>query len=47
LVRIEQIIGTPDKPGLIPVGRSTWYQLVARGAAPAPVYLPLTTSSSS
>ena len=48
-LRIAQIIGNPDAhppiPALIPIGRSTWWQWVRDGKAPAPVKLgPRTTA---
>lgn len=42
-LRLSQIIGdrraNPPVPGLIPIGRSTWWQWVRDGKAPAPVKL--------
>ena len=48
-LRIVQIIGNPDAeppiPALIPIGKSTWWQWVRDGKAPAPVKLgPRTTA---
>jgi prophage regulatory protein len=48
-VRLPQIIGDakakPPIPALIPIGRSTWWQWVRDGKAPAPVKLgPRTTA---
>jgi predicted DNA-binding transcriptional regulator AlpA len=48
-VRLSQIIGNskskPPIPALIPVGRSTWWQWVKMGKAPAPIKLgPRTTA---
>jgi predicted DNA-binding transcriptional regulator AlpA len=43
LLRLPQIIGTPAKggrpavPGLIPVGKSTWWNGVRSGRYPQPV----------
>ena len=38
-VRLGQIIGTPNKPGPIPISRALWYQLLRAGAVPQPVLL--------
>ena len=48
-LRIVQIIGNPDAeppiPALFPIGKSTWWQWVRDGKAPAPVKLgPRTTA---
>ena len=48
-LRIAQIIGNPAAdppiPAIIPIGRSTWWQWVRDGKAPAPVKLgPRTTA---
>lgn len=46
LLRLPQIIGDRSRgiPPLIPVGRSTWWQWVSEGKAPAPIKLgPRTT----
>lgn len=48
-VRLPQIIGNPKAnppiPAMIPVGRSTWWQWVREGKAPAAVKLgPRTTA---
>jgi predicted DNA-binding transcriptional regulator AlpA len=48
-VRLSQIIGNskskPPIPPLIPIGRSTWWQWVKIGKAPAPIKLgPRTTA---
>jgi predicted DNA-binding transcriptional regulator AlpA len=48
-VRLPQIVGDPKAnppiPALIPIGRSTWWQWVQQGKAPAPVKLgPRTTA---
>ena len=48
-LRIAQIVGNPDAeppiPALIPIGKSTWWQWVRDGKAPAPVKLgPRTTA---
>lgn len=48
-LRITQIVGNPDAeppiPALIPIGKSTWWQWVRNGKAPAPVKLgPRTTA---
>ena len=48
-LRITQIVGDPDAeppiPALIPIGKSTWWQWVRDGKAPAPVKLgPRTTA---
>ncbi|HEY3700458.1 MAG TPA: AlpA family phage regulatory protein [Spongiibacteraceae bacterium] len=48
-LRLPQIIGNPKAdppiPPLIPIGRSTWWQWVRDGKAPAPVKLgPRTTA---
>ncbi len=45
-LRIKQIIGDPKRgmPPLVPVGRSTWWEWVGSGRAPAPIKLgPRTT----
>ena len=36
-VRLRQIIGTPERPGPVPVSRATWYAWIRKGHAPAPV----------
>jgi len=38
-VRLPQIIGDPPKTGPVPIGRSTWYDWVAKGYAPKPIKL--------
>lgn len=38
-LRLPQIIGTPGKPGPLPVSRSTFYTMIADGRAPKPVKL--------
>ena len=48
-LRITQIVGNPEAeppiPALIPIGKSTWWQWVRDGKAPAPVKLgPRTTA---
>ncbi len=48
-LRLPQIVGNPDAkppiPALIPIGKSTWWQWVRDGKAPAPVKLgPRTTA---
>jgi prophage regulatory protein len=48
-VRLPQIVGDPKAnppiPALIPIGRSTWWQWVQEGKAPAPIKLgPHTTA---
>lgn len=48
-LRVVQIIGNPDAkppiPALIPIGKSTWWQWVRNGKAPASVKLgPRTTA---
>ena len=48
-LRIAQIVGNPNAeppiPALIPIGKSTWWQWVRDGKAPAPVKLgPRTTA---
>jgi len=39
LLRLPQVIGDRKRgvPALVPVSRSTWWQWVAEGKAPAPV----------
>jgi len=39
LLRIGQIIGTPQTPGLLNIGRSRFYELVKEGVIPCPVKL--------
>jgi predicted DNA-binding transcriptional regulator AlpA len=36
-MRLPQIIGTADKPGPIPVSRSTFYAMIEAGRAPKPI----------
>lgn len=36
-LRLRQIIGTPERPGPVPVSRATWYAWIKKGHAPAPV----------
>ena len=44
-LRLKQIIGTPDDPGIIPVSASTWWAGVKSGRFPKPVKLgPRTTA---
>ena len=38
-LRVSEIIGDRDRPGIVPLSRSAWYQLVREGKAPAPVKL--------
>ena len=38
-VRLPQIIGTPERPGPIPVSKARWYQMIAGGEAPKPIKL--------
>ena len=38
-VRLPGIIGTPERPGPIPVSKARWYQMVAEGEAPKPIKL--------
>ena len=38
-VRLPEIIGDQNNPGVFPVTRSTWYQGVADGRFPKPVKL--------
>lgn len=45
LLRLKQIIGTPEEPGMIPVSASTWWAGVKSGRFPQPVKLgPRTTA---
>lgn len=39
LLRLKQIIGTHESPGLVPVSASTWWKGVREGRFPQPVKL--------
>ena len=49
LLRVAQIVGNPKAippvPALIPIGRSTWWQWVRDGKAPAPLKLSVRTTA--
>ena len=36
-LRVRDVIGDKNRPGIIPLSRSAWYELVRTGRAPAPV----------
>ncbi len=38
-VKLDQIIGTDDRPGPLPVSKSQFYQWMNQGIAPRPVKL--------
>jgi prophage regulatory protein len=48
-LRLPQIVGNPHAdppiPPLIPIGRSTWWQWVREGKAPAPLKLGARTTA--
>lgn len=37
LVKLAQVIGDTQTPGLLPVSRGMWYRLIHQGRAPAPI----------
>lgn len=37
LLSLKQILGNADRPGLIAISRSTFYELIQSGAIPRPV----------
>jgi predicted DNA-binding transcriptional regulator AlpA len=43
LLRVSDIVNTKKKPGLLPIGRSTWLDGVKKGRFPQPVRLGLRT----
>ena len=44
-LRLPQILGTGDNPGMVPVSRATWYSWIRQGRAPKPVRLGPRTSA--
>ena len=38
-LRLRDVIGGKDNPGIIPVSRSSWYKGIAEGRYPQPVKL--------
>ncbi len=44
-LRLRDIIGDRDNPGIIPVSRSSWYKGIAEGRYPKPVKLGERTSA--
>lgn len=36
-LRVRDVIGDKESPGIVPLSRSAWYELVRTGRAPAPV----------
>ena len=38
-LRLRDVIGDRDNPGIIPVSRSSWYKGIAEGRYPKPVKL--------
>ena len=38
-LRLRDVIGDKDNPGIIPVSRSSWYKGIAEGRYPKPVKL--------
>jgi prophage regulatory protein len=38
-LRLRDVIGYKDNPGIIPVSRSSWYKGIAEGRYPKPVKL--------
>jgi len=43
-LRLKQIIGTPDNPGIVPISASSWWAGVKDGRFPKPIKLgPRTT----
>jgi prophage regulatory protein len=43
-LRLRDVIGDKDNPGIIPVSRSSWYKGIAEGRYPKPVKLGERTS---
>jgi hypothetical protein len=39
MVRVRQICGSPDRPGILPIHPRTWTKMVAAGRAPRGVLL--------
>ena len=44
-LRLHQILGTRENPGLVPVSSTTWYSWIQQGRAPQPVKLGPRTSA--
>lgn len=42
--RLSEIVGTKDRPGLIPVSKSTWWLWCKQDKAPAPIKLSPSTT---